>query len=215
MVSVVLMEGLVGNGLGGVSLTALLGAEVDSDNDKEDEDDGADDDTGNGATGEAGLLEGARASGGVTGAFPVVGVGGAQHAAGVVGARVLAHGGDAQVGGGAVAVVSARLDVLADAAGAGSGRLGVTSSEGAVGCAVHAGSGGGVGAGAARVDGGLSGAGCHAEVGLGAVAVGSASGREAADASGASAHLHVGGAREDSGRAGHGVVASGAYTHAV
>lgn len=38
MVSV-LMEGFVGDGLGGVSLTALLGAEVDSDDDQEDEDD--------------------------------------------------------------------------------------------------------------------------------------------------------------------------------
>lgn len=39
MVSVVLMESLVGHGLGGVSLTALLGAEVDTDDDQEDEDD--------------------------------------------------------------------------------------------------------------------------------------------------------------------------------
>jgi len=59
MVSVVLMESLVSDGLGGVTLATLFGAEVDSDNNKEDEDDGADDDTGDGAAGEASLLEGA------------------------------------------------------------------------------------------------------------------------------------------------------------
>ena len=133
MVSVVLMEGLVSDGLGGVSLTALLGAEVDSDNDKEDEDDGADDNTSNGATGEASLLEGAHAGSGVTGAFPVVGVGSAGHAHGIIGAGGRADGGDAEVGHEAIAVVGASLDVRADAGGAGSSLGEVTSGEGAVG----------------------------------------------------------------------------------